>query len=152
MVHLPLGVGGELVDKVTVLGVGIEAGAHLAIVEMAVAIDGNWVLLQKSQEECSECGFLFRGTGVGGHATVIETTYIGHADGFLVVATAVVHDVGNVVCSENGAILEDDEMVAQMSSSLMAHEVGGFHLAVGAVGGAVDDDFRYLAHRGRDGV
>ena len=63
-----------------------------------------------------------------------------------------VYDVGNVVCPEDGAILEDDEMVAQMSSSLVAHEVGGFHLAVGAIGGAVDDDFRYLAHRGRDGV
>lgn len=119
---------------------------------MAVAIDGHGVLSQESQEECSECSFLFRGPGVSGDTSIVETTYIGHADGFLVVATAVVHDVGNVVCSENGAILEDDEMVAQMSSSLMAHEVGGFHLAVGAVGGAVDDDFRYLAHRGRDGV
>lgn len=83
---------------------------------------------------------------------LIESADVCHTDGVTIVATTMVHDVGNVVCPKDGAILEDDEMVAQMSSSLVAHEVGGFHLAVGAIGGAVDDDFRYLAHRGRDGV
>ena len=33
----------EYVDEVFVLGVGIEAWADLAIVEMAVSVDGNWV-------------------------------------------------------------------------------------------------------------
>ena len=142
----------EYVDEVFILGVSIEAWADFAIVEMAVSVDGNRVFLQKSQEERAECGFLFRGTGVGGYTSIIETTYIGHADGFLVVATAVVYDVGNVVCPEDGAILEDDEVVSQAGGRLMAHEVGGFHLAVWAIAGAVDDDFRNLAHRGRDGV
>ena len=142
----------EYVDEVFILGVSIEAWADFAIVEMAVSVDGNRVFHQKSQEERAECGFLFRGTGVGGYTSIIETTYIGHADGFLIVATAVVYDVGNVVCPKYGAVLEDDEVVTQMSSSLVAHEVGGFHLAVWAIASAVDDDFRYLAHRGRYGV
>lgn len=36
----------EYVDKVLILGVGIEAGADLAIVEMSVAVDWHWVFLQ----------------------------------------------------------------------------------------------------------
>lgn len=135
-----------------ILGVCIETWAYFSIVEMSVAIDGNGVFLQQSHEEGAECGFLFRGSGVSGDTSIVETTYVGHADGVTIVTTTMVHDVGNVVCPKYGAVLEDDEMVTQMSSSLVAHEVGGFHLAVGAIGGAVDDDFRYLAHRGRDGV
>ena len=52
------------------------------------------------------------------------------------------------ILPEDGAILEDDVMVAKARVSLFPHEVGGFHLAVGAIAGAVDDDLGNLAHYG----
>ena len=134
--------------EVLILGVGIEAWADFAIVEMAVAIDGNWVFLQKSQEERAECGFLFRGACVGGDTMFIETADVGHCDGVTIVTTTMVGNGGHVVGFEDGPIFEDDEVVAETRGCLVAHEVGGFHFAVWAIGGAVDDYLSNLAHYG----
>lgn len=63
------------------------------------------------------------------------------------VPTMVGHAV-NRILPEDGAIFEDDVMVAKSRVNLVSHEVGGFHLAVGAIAGAVDDDFGNLTHYG----
>lgn len=52
------------------------------------------------------------------------------------------------VLSEDGAILEDDVMVAKARVSLVPHEVGRLHLAVGTIACAVNDDFGNLTHYG----
>ena len=63
------------------------------------------------------------------------------------VSTMVCHAV-DWILPEDGTILEDDVMVAKARVSLVTHEVGRLHLAVGAIARAVDDDFGNLAHRG----
>ena len=52
------------------------------------------------------------------------------------------------ILPEDGAILEDDVMVAKARVSLVPHEVGGLHLAVRAIARAVDDYFGNLSHKG----
>lgn len=52
------------------------------------------------------------------------------------------------ILPEDGAILENDVMVSKARVSLVSHEVGRLHLAVGPIARAVDDDFGNLAHYG----
>ena len=52
------------------------------------------------------------------------------------------------ILPEDGAILEDDVMVAKARVSLVSHEVGRLHFAVWAIARAVDDDFGNLSHKG----
>lgn len=52
------------------------------------------------------------------------------------------------ILPEDGAILEDDVMVAKARVSLVPHEVGRLHFAVWAIARAVDDNFGDLSHKG----
>ena len=52
------------------------------------------------------------------------------------------------ILPEDGAILEDDVMVSKARVSLVPHEVGRLHLAVGPISRAVDDYFGNLTHYG----
>lgn len=63
------------------------------------------------------------------------------------VSAMVGHSVDGIL-PEDGAILEDDVMIAKARVSLVSHEVRWLHFAVWAIARAVDDDFGNLTHYG----
>ena len=103
---------GHTLKQAFILGVCIEAGAHLSIVEMAVAIDGYGVFTQQCNQECAEGGFLCVGAGVCHDTFIVDTTDVGDGDRISVVATTMVYDVRHVVGLEDCAVLENDEVIA----------------------------------------
>lgn len=94
-----------------ILGVCIEAGAHLAIVEMAVAIDGYGVFTQQGNQEFVEGGFLCVGAGVGRDTFIVDAADVGDGDRISVVATTMVYDARYVVGLKDCAVLENDEVI-----------------------------------------
>lgn len=134
--------------QASIFGVCIEAGAHLAIVEMAVAIDGYGVFAQQCNQECAEGGFLFVGAGVGHDTFIVDAADVGDGDRVSVVSTTMVYDVRYVVGLKDCAVLENNEVIADTRLCLTHQNIVGACSYVRHAFGTVDDDFGYSAHGG----
>ena len=108
-----------------ILGVCIEAGAHLTIVEMSVAVDGNGVFTQQGNQECAEGGFLCVGAGVCHDTFIVDATDVGNGDRVSVVATTMVYDARYLVGFEDCAVLENDEVIADTRLCLTHQDIVG---------------------------
>ena len=102
---------GHTLKQAFIFGVCIEAGAHLAIVEMAVAIDGYGVFTKQGNQECAEGGFLCVGACVGHDTFIVDAADVGDGDRVSVVATTMVYDARYLVGLEDCAVLENDEVI-----------------------------------------
>ena len=113
-------------------------------VEDVVACDeGTGVLLPEVAEETDEGALLGTGAGVGGLALGVEATFVADADAVGVVAGAVGANLGFGTTRLDGAVAEDDVVIADAvpaTGTMPAVNLDGSGGLVGTDGTAVDED------------